>query len=398
MIVSSGIRSLVSRPVFVAAFRPFYLLGSLFGVSILLLSSGYLSGQIILESQRLSFGLWHGHELIHGFAGAIVLGFILTALPSWAGARELRGGKLILLVMLWLAGRLAFWLEAWLPLELIAVADSSVFIVASLLIFEDLRKAKKRFFLVVLPIFAGFYLGNILFYVALQGMDYSLASLALKISLFAIIFKFATVGGYLSVVFSNNVLAARGLPLIEFSKLMDICALSSIVLMFTALIIPFSPVVTLLCSLFAFVSHLLRLASMRFWQIAHEPLLLAMNLAYGWMVVSFLLKAFYEAGWLAEDIWLHAFTIGAMGTIMLSLMTRVTLRHTGRPLRLSGAGKVILGLAAISASFRVFSEIEEMLLLLGAGVIFSLALLLYLGIYGRMLLLPCQPKDRPSGG
>ncbi len=403
MIASNSIRSLTAGAFFVAAFRPFFLLGAVFGVIVLLQSVGYISGLLSFESQRLSFSLWHGHELIHGFAGAIVVGFILTALPGWAGCREIDGARLMLLVLLWLAGRILFQVAAThgssvLSLQGAAVVDSSLFIVASMLISHDLLRARNRFYLVVFPIFAGFYVGNALFYFAVLNLDYGLAGLALKVSLFAIIFKFVVVGGYLTVVFSNNVLADRGLPLIRFHTSIEACAVLSIVLMFLGLVTGFNSSLLLICSLFALISHLLRWLNMRFWLVAHEPLLLTMNLAYGWLLVSLLLKVLYEAGLLGNDIWLHAFTVGAMGTMMMSLMTRVALRHTGRPLRLSESGRLILGMAALSAVFRVFLGAWDTVFVMLSGVIFSAGLIIYLGLYGVMLLRPSRPKRHPAGG
>lgn len=101
--------SLFATPLWSAGFRPFYLLGTAYG---LLLMLSWLAAFAGLWAPAYPLRLWHAHEMIFGFAGAIVSGFVLTALPSWAGTREIRGGALALLTAAWLAGRIALWLAA----------------------------------------------------------------------------------------------------------------------------------------------------------------------------------------------------------------------------------------------------------------------------------------------
>lgn len=373
-----------------AAFRPFYLLGSLFGIYLLAHTALYLLGIAPLNTSNLSFALWHGHELVFGFAGAIVLGFMLTALPSWAGARELDSWKLLLLIIIWLLGRLAFITE--LSLTLLAVIDSSLFILATLFVARDLWLARNRWFLVVFLIFSGFWIGNISFYISLMQMDFSSASQSIKIALYAIIFKFVMVGGFLTVTFSNNVMEERNQPLIKFSRPLEACAITSIVLLFITHILQLNQFLIITASLFAFAVHLLRLINMRGWTMLDHPLLLMMNIAYAWMVISFLLKAFHEFGFIGEDIWLHAFTVGAMGIMMMSLMTRVALRHTGRPLQVAGLRKTVFWVVIFATMLRLLSGLLPASFLPLSALIFCTAFIIYLWLYGRMLWQQSLPK------
>ena len=95
---------------------------------------------------------WHGHEMLFGFAAAIVTGIVLTALPSWAGTEEIRGKRLALLVILWLAGRLAFWAAPWLPPLAPALVDLLLFPAAFLMLAPQLARASNRLYLLLLPI------------------------------------------------------------------------------------------------------------------------------------------------------------------------------------------------------------------------------------------------------
>ena len=104
-----------SAPLWCSAFRPFYLLGASYGVLFMLAWLGAYAElwPALLPGMPLRF--WHGHEIVFGFAGAIITGIVLTALPTWTGTEEIKDGRLALLVALWLAGRIAVWLAPAKP-------------------------------------------------------------------------------------------------------------------------------------------------------------------------------------------------------------------------------------------------------------------------------------------
>jgi uncharacterized protein involved in response to NO len=110
-------------PLWASGFRPFYLLGALYAPLLALGSIGAALGWVDLAGAGIPLPLWHGHEMVFGFATAIVIGTVLTALPSWAGMPEPRGAALMLLAGLWLLGRCTFWAAPWLPRGVPALAD-----------------------------------------------------------------------------------------------------------------------------------------------------------------------------------------------------------------------------------------------------------------------------------
>ena len=123
-------------PLFRLGFRPFFLAGALFAVISMVLWGMLLSGKITLPSQ-LPMTQWHAHEMLFGFAGAIILGFLLTAVQNWTGYPGLKGKKLALLFSLWLVARFAlfllppelFWLTmilelSWMPLAALVLAQA----------------------------------------------------------------------------------------------------------------------------------------------------------------------------------------------------------------------------------------------------------------------------------
>jgi uncharacterized protein involved in response to NO len=112
-----------TSPILSSAFRPFYLLGALYAPLLTAAWLGAYLGLWDVPSVGTPLRLWHGHEMLFGLAAAIIVGIVLTALPSWAGTEEIRGGRLALLVLIWLAGRLAFWAAPWLPPTYPAIAN-----------------------------------------------------------------------------------------------------------------------------------------------------------------------------------------------------------------------------------------------------------------------------------
>jgi uncharacterized protein involved in response to NO len=100
---NAGVRSPADASLRASAFRPFYFLGALYAPLLVAAWLGAYLGLWNLPTGEVPLKLQHGHEFIFGFAAAIIAGIVLTALPSWAGTEEIRGGRLMLLVALWLA-------------------------------------------------------------------------------------------------------------------------------------------------------------------------------------------------------------------------------------------------------------------------------------------------------
>lgn len=118
-------RDWIAGPLWVSAFRPFYLLGAAYGPLLMLAWLGAYAGVWQVPVDDWLFLAWHGHEMLFGFSAAIISGIVMTALPSWAGTEEVTGKRLAMLVGLWLVGRLALMFP--LPPMLVAVVDCALF-------------------------------------------------------------------------------------------------------------------------------------------------------------------------------------------------------------------------------------------------------------------------------
>lgn len=387
---------IAAAPLWASPFRPFYLLGALYAP---LLAAGGAGAFVGIVDLALSGGpvLWHGHEMVFGFATAIVVGTLLTALPSWAGMPEVRAAPAAALVAAWLLGRLAFWATPWLPAPAVAAADLLLWPLLLGMIAPPLWRVKNRLYRWLLPILLALAAANLAYHVAVQAGDVAAAQRALRAAVWTLVVLFTLKGGLLTPVFTGTALRALGrgaavpflMPL-EVSSIALLCALA------VADLGGAPPLATGALALGCVATHGVRVARWRGWRVADQPLLLAMHLGFAWLLFALLLKAVADLGGpLPEGAWLHAFTVGALGLMMLSLMTRVSLRHTGRalvvPPLLRVAGVLVFAAAALRLAATVHGLDAWVVAL--AALLWAAAFVAYLVQFGSVLVAPSRPRD-----
>jgi uncharacterized protein involved in response to NO len=334
--------------------------------------------------------------MLFGFSSAIVFGFILTALPSWAGTAEATGPRLQWLVLSWLAGRVAVTATALLPLPVVAALDLSFPVLFTLLVAPGLRYAHIRFKLGLPVITGGYFVGNLCYYLGVLEHDPILWQQGLRIGLYALIFHCSVTVGVLAPIFTENALSESGRPraighnhLLEWFSALTIPALAIADTAGAALAVS-GGLALLSCLL-----HGLRLYRWRSLMIIDTPIVWVLHLGYAWLVVSLALYACEAFGLpLGTESWVHAFTIGGFGLMSLGLMTRVSLRHTGRKIRPAHAmvaGYLCLVAAALTRVAAPFTDFRTQLLLLST-LLWVTPYLVYLTLYGRMLLTASLPR------
>ena len=314
-------------------FRIFFLLVGLYGFAIVLAWMAFLFGGLALPVGWSPLH-WHSHEMLLGFTSAAIAGFILTAVSNWTGSPPLQGTKLALLVTTWLLGRVAMWCVGYLPLLLVAFIDM-VFLLAlaGALLQILIRHGNKR----NLP------LGGMILMLALANLSMHIGfntgvtawlkqGQALAMGLITLIML--VIGGRIIPLFTANWLRNQGIASAPVSRpLVDRAAI-----LFTALLIPAEwidyPLLTGCIALIAAAFNAFRLLGWKSWSVVREPLLWVLHLGYAWIVIALLLKGLNAFGLVAPAAWLHALGVGAMGTLILGIMTRVSLGHTGRPFKL----------------------------------------------------------------
>jgi uncharacterized protein involved in response to NO len=388
---------LIPSPLWASAFRPFYLLGALYAPLLMGIWLGAYLGFWSPTPGGHALKLLHGHEFIYGFATAIISGVVLTALPSWAGTAEIDGHRLKLLVGLWLAGRVAFWSAPWLPAPLPALIDCLLFPSAILMLLPQLLRARNRLYLLLLPILLALFAGNLAYYQGIATGNEPLAWKSLRLAIYAIVVLYVLKGGVLAPIFTGNALREKGRgEQAPFNVELEMLAVG-VVLLLAAFDLAGAPSLWIgLAALACALVHAVRTARWKGWRLPDVPLVFVMHLGFAWLIFAFLLKAVAElTGLVPEAAWVHAFTVGSLGLMMLGLMTRVSLRHTGRPLVVPGAMRVAFWMMFAASLIRLAATVHG----LGdwavalAAVLWGLTFAIYFIQFGALLLRPSLPRD-----
>jgi uncharacterized protein involved in response to NO len=386
-------------PLLEIGLRPFFLLGAAWAVVALGLWLAALQGVLRLGGPHGAL-IWHGHEMIYGFAGAILAGFLLTAIPSWTGRPALSGAALGLLAAVWLAGRLA--MAGGLPAAPAAALDLAFF---ALLFALALRQvvAGRNWRNLPVSLAPGVLLaGNGLVHLAALGGPPA-AALGNRIGIAVFVFLVVVIGGRIIPAFTRNWLnagqAAGALPVAP-NRFDGAVVAATLVTLVAWLAAPAGAALAALAAATA-VGHAARLARWRGWRTTREPLVWILHLAYAWVPVAFGLMAL-SAAWpstVPESAALHALTAGVVTTMMLAMMTRAALGHTGRALTADSATVAIYLLASGAAAARVIASLAPTLLLPLVAVAGSLsiaAFALYLASYGPKLCRGRAPARVPT--
>lgn len=336
-------------PLFRLGFRPFFLGGALFALCSTLLWAMLLSGKMTLASQ-LPMIQWHAHEMLFGFAGAIIIGFLLTAVQNWTGYPGLKGKKLALLFVLWLLARIAmsllppslFWLTmllelSWMPLAAVVLARA-VF---------SAKQWRNLFFVPLLLIMTAL---NALCLIAFKDADYLSAQHAIWSMLFLVFFIIAVMGGRVIPFFTaKGTTTDKATPLtwLEYGTLLPLPLL--------ALLMWFPSIQYCLpwLALTAGTANLIRVLRWRPLITLPVPLLWSLHLSYLLLAIGILLygMALLFPQFNATSM-IHLSAIGGFGGIILAMISRVSLGHTGRPLITSTWMSIAFASTALSALLR----------------------------------------------
>lgn len=340
-------RSTEVWPLLAAGFRPFFLAAGLWAAVAMALWLLMLRGALALPT-GFDPVLWHLHELLFGFIGAAIAGFLLTAIPNWTGRLPLQGWPLASLVLLWALGRLAVALSAWTGPLLAAAADLSFLAALAIVAGREILAGRNWRNLPVLVALGLLIAANAMIHAAgLAGPGWAEAGKRLAIA--TILLLIALIGGRILPSFTTNWLRQRGAAALPapFGRF-DKAALAIGALALAAWVgLGLTPASGGALILAAAV-HAVRLARWRGWATRAEPLLWVLHLGYGWLPAGLALLG--AAAWrpaLATTA-LHALTAGAMGTMTLAVMTRASLGHSKRPLT-AGTGTLTAYLLAQAA-------------------------------------------------
>jgi uncharacterized protein involved in response to NO len=377
------------RALFSYAFRPFFLCASLWAVIALVLWIAMLTTGLTLPS-RFDPLDWHIHEMLFGFVLAAVAGFLLTAIANWTGRRPVSGALLGLLSGLWLLGRIDALVSAWVPAWLAIAADLAFPIGLAAVIAREITVSGNRRNLPMIAPVVVLALAELLMDLSTVSLQ-SLSSYGWRLGLAAVLILISVVGGRIVPSFTRNWLTMRGRSHPPPAPgMLDRAALG--VLHAALLGWVFFPAARLtgLALLAGAALNLWRVLRWRGAATRAEPLLLVLHVGYAWLVVG--VAALGLTSWdtaFPLSAAIHALTAGAIGTMILAVMTRVSRGHTGRELSADAATTVIYALVIMAAAARIaaaFAGPASGDLLLGSAVLWIGAFGLFALRYAPMLM------------
>ncbi len=371
-------------------FRPFFLAAAGWSAIAIALWMAMLTAGLRLPT-RFDPLSWHIHEMIFGFVLAAVAGFLLTAIPNWTGRKPVSGALLGSLVGLWLLARIDAIVCAWIaPWLAIAIDMAFPLALAAVVAREILAAHNRSNYPIIAPVVV-IAAANLLMDLSLEGYGV-LGGYGWRLALVAILILVSVLGGRIVPAFTRNWLVNRrkeGLP--AATNMIDRVSLG---VLHTALMIwVFRPTgtVTGLALLAGAGLNLWRLLRWRGIATRAEPLLLILHIGYGWLVlgVAALGVANFDPAFPLSAA-IHSLTVGAIGTMILAVMTRVTRGHTGRELTADVATRVIYGLVILAAAARVAAALngDARALLIASAALWIGAFGLFVVRYGPLALRP----------
>ena len=320
-------------PLFRLAFRPFFIGAAIYAVISIALWGMFWAGNSHVSQFMYGNPLWwHSHEMLFGFSGAVIVGFLLTAVQTWTGQTGVKGAKLAFLFSLWLIARLGLMVAT--PSYVWMIIDCAWIIVATLFLAMPIIKVKQWRNLFFVPVLIMFTLLNIKYHLmVLKVIPYDLKATALM-TLTIIAAIVIVVGGRVIPFFTSRGTKTETItriPMLEYAALIPIW----ILLIFT--LFPVTVPSSLLAAtyLIAAVTNLVRMCRWRSFKTITVPLLCSLHGAYLSMIIGLAwLGGSYINHSMNPTIGIHIIAIGGIGAMILAMMARVSLGHTGRKLQI----------------------------------------------------------------
>jgi uncharacterized protein involved in response to NO len=365
-------------------FRPFYLLASSFAALSIALWAAQMLG--LLPFAYLRGPVWHAHEMLFGFTLAVVVGFLFTAGRNWSGQPTPAGWPLAALCALWLAARvlaLTPWLWAGAAAN-VGFAWCSAWALGRALVAG--RNRRNYFFV---PLLVALGVASLLVHLAQAGLLRWPAWAGLQLGLDLVLFIIAVIGGRVIPMFTNNGVPgaeARRVARVERVSLGAVLA----VLAFDAAGLQGAPAITLLA--LAAAAHAVRWWLWQPRRTLRTPLVWVLHAAYAWVPVHLALRAAAAWGVVPASLAAHALTAGAIGGLVIGMMTRTARGHTARPLQAdrfdTTAYTLVLAGGLVRVSLPLCAPALTLQAIGGSALLWSAGFALYALRYGPMLMRP----------
>jgi uncharacterized protein involved in response to NO len=372
-------------------FRPFFLAGALYAGLGLLIWLPLFFGRMAIPT-TFSPVDWHIHEMLYGYLPAIVTGFLLTAIPNWTGRLPLQGVPLAVLLIAWIAGRVAICVS-WVigPLAAAAIDVSFLVLVLAATAREVVAGRNWRN---IPPIFIVLILltGNVIFHI--EDYRTGTSEFGTRLGIAAAVGLISLIGGRVIPSFTHNWLSRENpgrlpMPFGRFDKMVLILTLLALVLWIA------SPGwgATAAFMLMAGLAQAVRLGRWAGDRTLRDRLVFVLHIGYAFVPLGFFILAGAILFPLSVPVsaGIHAWTVGAIGTMTLAIMTRATLGHTGQALTAGPLTQAIYSAIVVAALVRIaatFAAGPMAVLLCAAGTAWIAAFWMFVIGYGPLLSRP----------
>ena len=376
--------------VFHDAFRPFYFGAAVFAaVAVPMWLGMWHHGYFNTTLQPM---VWHAHEMVFGFGGAVIIGFLFTAARNWTGLPLPTGVPLGIAFALWLAGRVGMF-AAYGPAT--AVVDTALLLLGAAVLARKFVRARSYGNMPLVCVLALLGGANAVFHAAELG-QLGISSIAVaEIGLMLIVLIEMIVGGRVIPGFTANAIPrirVRRWPWLQRAALV----LAGAALVSDALLLP--PVVRGACALYAGLALAVQAIGWNPRATCSRPMIWVLHLAYAWIPVGMVLLGLSAFGLVTRSAAMHAFAAGSMGGLIIGMMARTALGHTGRVVRAGRWEWTAFVLVHVAALIRVAASLVPWeglgagdvyaWVLLVSGIAWSAAFMTFAIAYAPVLLGP----------
>jgi len=377
-------------PILRLGFRPLFLAAAGFSIVALITWAGVLAQSWSFEPYGGSYW-WHAHEMLFGFVSTVVAGFLLTAVQSWTGVAGVKGTRLLFLVLLWLSARILIFFNVGIASWLIAMVDLAFLPTAAFFLALSIVKVRQYRNLFFVPILVLMSLSNAYMHYGIYSDDSEWLAIGSRAMVILVAALMCVLGGRVFPMFTANGTKTKKVMPWAWLERLSLFLMAVLVMIFIFMI-PLPRQVIAAVFLIAALAHLLRWARWRFWVTFNTPLVWSLHLAYFCIPLGLALFAFHFMGYLPTfSLPMHVITVGGMGGMILSMMSRVSLGHTGRLIQASRSDTAAFVFIFLALIFRVFGaqwaaySTESLLM---AAALWCLAYGLFLIKYLPMLIRP----------
>ncbi len=375
-----------SFALFNLGFRPFFLLAAF---SAIILMGTWVLAYVNIIQLNTYYGFidWHSHEMLFGYAAAVIAGFLLTAVKNWTNVDTITKVPLALLAVIWLAARILPFTTV--PGIVIAIVDVSFFFFLALAVAHPILKAKQSNNFIMIAIISVFMLADILVQSQHLGIMATGVAKGNLLALYGVLLIIQVLTGRVMPFFTRVVVPQT--EVVERPLLEKILLIVLILLALADFFALNGLIISLLAGILL-VAHIMRVAPWFSKPVLNTPILWVLYAGYLWFLIGFAMKVMVGLDLVANNLAIHAWTVGVIGITTYGMMARVSLGHTGRemlPSKLAVSGFYLLTLATIiRVIFPLFSMAHYILWIEVSAVLWTVAFILFAIVYTPVLTQP----------